>query len=469
MKFLRIIVLAALLGLSACADGQSTLATTQERIIPVNTAPVSTSTIYSQLSYAGQVHAAEHIAVMSRVPGMVDQVMVDVGDFVSEGDILFTMDPVDLQNNINSLTAQLATAEAAVNSARTGVTQAGGSAVQQQILQATGGVAQAETAMAQAETQVEQASLGLSQAQNAHDTARQSYMDTSALFVAGVATRMQMDQSEMALSNAQIALEQAQNNYNIANVGLSQAQTSHRQAVQSHQLVVGEMPEENRQRAQDALAQATAQRNSLQVNLNAAREQLNNASIRSPISGVIGSRNIEPQTMLGQGTPPFTVVSADTVTVNVEVTEAIINRIYAGQKVSVRIGAASAELFVGEVTLVSPAANQMTSTFTIEVSVDNHAGTIRPGMFAEVFFTRDRAENAVVVPRSAVLIENGEPVVYVADGDRAIRRPVVIGIDTGAEIEIISGLSLGEPLIIRGQTSVTDGVAILIVESGGDI
>ena len=458
MKFMKLkkahglfLISLTLLTLSACTEGATTTEAALERVIAVNTAYVGTGSIRSELSFAGQVRAAEHIAVMSRVPGMVDEVFVNTGDFVNAGDVLFTMDAVDLRNNINSLEAQLGTAEAAVNAARTGVTQAGGSAMQQQILQATGGLAQAETSL-------EQAALALSQAQNAYNNARQSYTDTTALFAGGVATRMQMDQAETGLTNARIGLEQATNSHNLASLALSQAETS-------HQLVAGDMPAENLRRAQDGLAQAIAQRDSLLVNLDAARERIDDAAVRSPISGTIGSRNIEPRTMLAQGMAPFTVVSTDTVTVSVEVTEVIINSIQAGQAVSVNITAASALPFTGEVITVSPAADLMTSTFTVEVSVDNRAGTIRPGMFAEVFFVRHFSDNAVIVPRSAVIVEDGDTVVYIAHGASALRRPVVTGIDNGIEIEIISGLAVGEPLIVVGQTFVTDGVPILIVES----
>lgn len=457
--------------LTACgttteADSLVDWVSTPERSVPVNITPVRLSSISSELSFAGQVDAADHIAVMSRTPGMVDQVFVNVGDFVNAGDVLFTMDPVDIENNINSLVAQLATADAAVNAARTGVAQAGGSAVQQQILQATGGVAQAETALIQAETNVEQSALSLSQAQIAYDTARQSYNDTRSLFSAGVATRIQMDQVEMSLSNAQITLDQAVNNTSLAEAALTQAQTSLQQALDSQHLVTADIPAETRQRAQDGLAQAIAQRNSIAVNLQAARERLDDAAITSPISGIIASRNIEPQTMLGQGTAPFTVVSADSVRVNVEVTEAIIASIEAGQNVTVYITAAYQAPFIGIVSFASPAANPMTSTFTVEVSVDNRDGLIRPGMFAEVFFTRAQAENAVVVPRSAVLTEDGQMVVYLAEGEIAERRIVETGIDNGVEIEVISGLSPGEMLIVTGQTFVTDGVHLQIIDTG---
>jgi RND family efflux transporter MFP subunit len=169
--------------------------------------------------------------------------------------------------------------------------------------------------------------------------------------------------------------------------------------------------------------------------------------------------------MLMPGMPPFTIVSADTITVGVEVTEVIINQIHAGQEVRVDISAAGAEPFVGTVSTVSPAANEMTSTFSIEISVDNKDGLIRPGMFAEVFFVREFAENAIVIPRSAAIMTDGGYVVFLALDGRAVEREVIAGIDTGAQIEILEGLDLGEPLVVTGQQFLIDGVQVLVVEA----
>ncbi|MCL1999257.1 MAG: efflux RND transporter periplasmic adaptor subunit [Turicibacter sp.] len=491
-KLTKILAAALILPIAACTTAVSGDTDVPEREVPVNVATVATGSIRSELSFAGQVRAADNIIITSRVQGMVDEVFVNVGDFIHVNDPLFTMDAVDLQNNVNSLQAQLTAAETAVTAARTGVTQAGGAGIQQQILQASGGVAQAEggvaqaltaiaqseTAVAQAQANIEQSTLALAQAQNAHDMAAQSHSDTESLFAAGVATRTQLDQAETGLTNAQIALEQANNNYHITHLALEQAQTSLAQAESSHaqaetalaqaistyNIVSGAMPTETVQRAQDGLSQAIAQRDSIAVNLAAARERLDDVVVRSPISGVIGSRNVEPQTMLLQNPPPFTVVSAEAVLVNVEVTQIVINSIEPGQEVMVSIRAAAAEQFLGTVSSVSPAANEMTSTFTVEVAVDNSSGLVRPGMFAEVFFIRDYSPNTVIVPRGAVLAEDGESVVYLAVDNRAVRRVVTTGIDSGVEIEIVEGIAAGDLLIVTGQTLVTDGVSILIIE-----
>jgi len=356
--------------------------------------------------------------------------MVDTGDRVNAGDVLFTMDESDIQTNINSLEAQLATANAAVRAAQTGVSIAGG-----------GGSATA----IQTELMIEQRELGLAQAQMAFDNTKKNFEDAEALFEIGAISKMEYELGETALKNAEITVAQARS-------ALEQARSTYSESLR---------------RAQDGLAQAVAQRNSLEVNLEAARERLNDASVTAPISGVISARNVEPLAMLLPNVAPFMIVKVDTVVVHVNVTESVVNSIASGQKVSVRITAASEAPFIGEVTLISPTANDMTAAFSVEIAIDNSKGLMRPGMFAEAFFVRDESVDSIVIPRSAVLNEDGMTVVYLAEGERAVRRVVTVGVDSGVEIEITDGLAAGELLIVKGQTYVKDGSLIHIVEDGG--
>ena len=496
------------LGIGADADASAQPAA--ERMIAVNTASVTPGSIRTELSFTGQVRASSQIAVMSRVQGTVDEVMVNVGDFVNEGDVLFTMDEVDLQTNIRALTAQLETAEAAVNAANTGVALAGGSAVQGQVLQAQTAIMQAEAgvtqaeaavvhaqaAVTQAEAGVEQAEMGVEQralavrqAEIAHDDAGANLENMAILLEFGDISQVQFDQAQSGASNAAIMLEQARSAYEMARVSLAQAQSgveTARNGVQtaqngvqtarngvaqanaSYRLITQDVRSESLQRAQDGLAQAQAQRDALAVNLDAATERLDDASITAPISGIISSRGVEPRAMMLPNVAPFTIVSVDEVLVHVNVTETIVNRIENGQSVAVNISAASSTPFIGQVVTVSPTADPMTQTFSVEISIDNSEGLLRPGMFAEAFFVRDEAENTIVVPRGAVLLDDGSPIVFVVEGQQAIRREVTLGIDSGAKIEITGGLELGDQLIVTGQTFVRDGSPIVIVENGGE-
>ncbi|MCL2392738.1 MAG: efflux RND transporter periplasmic adaptor subunit [Oscillospiraceae bacterium] len=475
---LAIVLTAALiLALAAChfvrADGNDAAndaadEPTTERLIAVNIEPVQTGSIRTELSFTGQVRASAQIAVMSRLQGTVDEVMVNVGDFVNAGDVLFTMDQADIQTNIRAINAQLETADAAVNAARTGVALAGGSAVQAQILQAETAMLQAQAGVQQAELAIEQRILAILQAEIARDDAAANLENMTLLLEFGDISQAQFDQAQSGATNAAIMLEQALSALEMAEASFEQARNGVTQANESYRIISENVRAENQRRAQDGLAQAQAQRESLVVNLEAAEERLGDAVITAPISGVISSRGVEPRAMLLPNVAPFTIVSIDTVLVHVNVTETIVNRIQNGQQVRANISAAADTPLIGEVVTVSPTADPMTQTFSVEIEMDNRAGLLRPGMFAEAFFVRDEAENTLVIPRSAVILDDGSTIVYLAIDQQAVRREVTVGIDSGAEIEILSGITAGDMLIVRGQTFVRDGSPIHIVESGGE-
>jgi len=477
LRTLFALLLAAILVLSASAcafisdlmPGSGSNVETEapaERLIAVNITPVQSGGIRTELSFTGSVRASAQIPVMARLQGMVDEVMVNVGDFVNAGDVLFTMDESDIQTNIRTLEAQIATADAAVRAAQTGVSLAGGSAVQGQILQAETAIIQAQAGVEQAELGVEQRQLAVTQAELAYQDATTNLQNMSLLLEHGDIPQVQFDQAESGVNNAAIMLEQARSALEMAEVSLEQARSGVAQATASHDLVARNVASENLRRAQDGLAQAQAQRNALVVNVEAAQERLNDASITAPISGIISSRGVEPQTMMMPNVAPFTIISIDTVLVHVNVTETIVNRIENGQEVTVNISAASSVPFAGRVVTVSPTADPMTQTFGVEIEIDNTDGLLRPGMFAEAFFIRDEAADTIVVPRSAVLVDEGRSIVFLAIDDEAVRREVTTGIDSGAEIEILEGLNVGDNLIIRGQTFVRDGSPVHIVEEG---
>lgn len=476
-KFLALGVLSSTFFLTACGADIET--ETPARMVPVNTQLVSTGDIATQVSFAGQVHPQDNLSVMGRIPGgMVDEVFFNVGDFVNAGDPLFTMDLVDINNQIANLSAQLQTAEAAVRAAQTGVGVAtGGGGVQQQQIQAASSVNQAQTAVTnatiaieQSEANVNQARLSLDQAQNGYNTASQNLLDSRTLFDAGAMSRMQLDQAETVAENARIGLEQAINGYNIATnaltqarTGLSTAEQSLADAQSSYQIITQTLPSDNQAQAQGGLEQAMAQRNAVQVQLNVATSSLADATVRSPISGVVSARNVEPRTMLTGGAP-FTIVSENAVSITTEVTQSVVNMVHPGDTVSVAIPAAGDTDFIGQVITVSPGTGG-NRTFTVEVNVDNPQGLIRPGMFAQVYFTTQARQNAVVIPRQAVLTQGAETVVYLATNGTASRQAVQTGLDTGLEVEITAGLMPGDELIVTGQNFVNHGVGLNIIES----
>ena len=141
----------------------------------------------------------------------------------------------------------------------------------------------------------------------------------------------------------------------------------------------------------------------------------------------------------------------------------LINRLHVGDPVQVTVSAASEEPFEGVIHTVSPAAGQ-TGTYAIEVELDNPDGLLKSGMFAEVVFTGDRSENTVILPRSAVLSDTQGDYVFVENSGTVRRADVETGIDNGNEIEITSGLSEGDRVVVKGQEYLSDGTSVTVQE-----
>src|SRR5690606_8306756 len=104
-------------------------------------------------------------------------------------------------------------------------------------------------------------------------------------------------------------------------------------------------------------------------------------------------------------------------------------------------------------------------TYPVEIALaNNSAHPLRAGMFGRVNFEAVRRESAVVIPREALVGSIRKPQVYVVNGDKAELRDLIIGMETGTDLEILQGLSGGETIVVNGQNNLKNGVAIAIVK-----
>ncbi len=105
-------------------------------------------------------------------------------------------------------------------------------------------------------------------------------------------------------------------------------------------------------------------------------------------------------------------------------------------------------------------ADPATKTFLVRTVVDNPDNAIRPGMIGRVAFLRRVIPDAVAAPLFALVDKSGERIVFVAKEGVAESRTVEIGVIEGDRVQIVSGLSAGEHLIVKGQTEVEDGTRV---------
>jgi len=467
--------------------------------IAVETSFARRDTITNELTYIGQVQPLKTVNIASMLVAEVTAVNFNIGDAVEEGDVLFTVDAQDIQNQIRQLNAAIQSLNIGVESAQYGLELALEGSAQQRLqeIQHEMGVHQAATGLDMAAENRRNANqqqrllrdqiwdlddeISAIEGQIStfiRDVPRDVYVfnpDHWYLYDPALAAQFAGLQSRSAaLQSARTQLEAQMQSLRSAarqaEISQSQAGTNLYFAEESLD-VYRELAEQSRQQAQTqaefGVRSAQAQLESTQIQLSIARGNLGRAVITSPISGVISGRTVEVGQFVSQAVMPFTIIQIDPVIVQVSVSEALINLVYPGQEVSVAIQALGEEqTFTGTVSIVSPIANHA-STFPVRIELENSEELIRPGMFAQVTFVEARSDNAFVLPRGAVLSDADGQFVFVAQDGEARRVAVETGLQSGDEVEITGGVSARDEIIVMGQEFLHDGAIVNIVAVDG--
>lgn len=189
-----------------------------------------------------------------------------------------------------------------------------------------------------------------------------------------------------------------------------------------------------------------------------------NTVLRSPISGVVTARNYDAGDVAA-GLPILTVQDINPVKVKINVSESYYNKVTKGQTAKAQMDAIGEDIFEGKVSLLYPTLDQVSHTFPVEITVNNPDNKIRPGMFARVEMNFGVNERPLL-PDRAVLKQVGsnDRYVFVEKDGKAIYTLVDLGIRLDDKYEIISGLNVGDKVIVEGNNGLIDGNEVEIVK-----
>jgi RND family efflux transporter MFP subunit len=177
-----------------------------------------------------------------------------------------------------------------------------------------------------------------------------------------------------------------------------------------------------------------------------ARQQVDDATLRSPIDGVIRERLVFAGEYRAAGTPIVTVVRQHPLRLQLAVPERASINLRVGQPVRVSVEG-DPNSYEGRVSRVSPAIEEGTRTLPIEAEIPNQAGRLRPGTFARADIVTSN-DPAIVVPEEAIVMFAGiEKVLLVKDG-KAQEQRVRTGLRVGDRVELIEGVSPGDVVIL---------------------
>lgn len=193
--------------------------------------------------------------------------------------------------------------------------------------------------------------------------------------------------------------------------------------------------------------------------------------IRAPFDGLIVERTIKNAEHVANNARLFRISDFDPLLCPIQLPEKDLPRLEVDQPAHLTVEAWPGVRFPARVLRISPVVDPATGTVKVTLEVQAQ-GRLRPGMFASVFVETDVHENAIVVPKQALVLESTSDMVYVAvdDGEGgavARRRELELGYEESDSLEVLSGLSEGEDVVVIGQDGLSDQTPISVDERQG--
>lgn len=486
--------------------------------IPVKVIEVSNNTIEIRRIINGVIEPYKNILISTQIAGVVDEMMVEVGEMVNADQVLLRFDQEQLLLQLAQAEAtlkitelshdilvkgaseedrQLAElsyqhAEISYQAAQTNLEYAKSMyedrTIQQQQLLSV------QTQLDAAEIQYKLAEERYTQSEIAQETANDDYERMNYLYENGIITKKQFETTEAQFKNVKSALVSA----NLAKI---QAEASYLSAQENYALTLEII--ENRTTAQQQVDSAMAQLEIAKANLQIAEEnirkiengaseeqlktseasleqakvavnlvklQLKNSIIKAPVSGVIAQINYDEGEMAAPGTPAIVIIDIDQLYLKADASPDILSYLEIGQETRVKIRVFPDSFVMGKIAQISPIVDPRTQAYPVKILLQNQDHKIKPGMFAEADLILEEVSNATIVPLDAVLDLDSFPYLYVvklnSDGKTGLakKRSVEIGLVTDDKIEIKSGLEKGELIVIMGQNSLVDSEQVEVTD-----
>jgi len=194
--------------------------------------------------------------------------------------------------------------------------------------------------------------------------------------------------------------------------------------------------------------------------------------VKASISGTVTKVSVQIGATVAPNIPIVKISKMDELEVILYVAERFISKMSVGLPAVIKTEAFPGELFTGSIREISPVVDKNSRTMEIKLNIDDNTSRLKAGMFAEVKIITDEKENIVKIPAEAMINRFGEYYIFIVNKDsnntdkNIVEKKIVTpGLRIDNQLEIISGLTAGDTLVIRGQTLLEDGLFVKVVST----
>ena len=212
------------------------------------------------------------------------------------------------------------------------------------------------------------------------------------------------------------------------------------------------------------LDKVNAQLKALKSQFNEAKLALERTSIKAPISGRLNEMEAKVGDWMGVDKPVAQILQIGNVKVTVGIPESDVASVFDLKEANITIEALGNLSVKGKKIFLSHSPGTMARLYNLELAVPNPDGKILPGMFARVEIVKKTFDNAIVIPLYAVITQQNDRFVYVEKNGTAEKRNVQLGLISGLEIQVTSGLEPGDHVIVVGHRVLDSGQKVDVIK-----
>ena len=214
---------------------------------------------------------------------------------------------------------------------------------------------------------------------------------------------------------------------------------------------------------------ARAQRDQAKAQLELTNKQLLDSQIEAAFDGRVEERFVSTGELVGPGQPVVRLVNTDNVRVLAGIPERFSGEITEGSEVEVNISALGVDPIESRISYAGNVIDPDTRTFTVEVELNNPEGIIKPAMIVELQVKRSTLQNVLIIPRTAVLRDEDGASVFVSRTENGNKYAELVNVNTGMSsgpvIQIVSGLEVGDEVVVSGMRSLSIGDQLNVVQT----
>jgi multidrug efflux pump subunit AcrA (membrane-fusion protein) len=376
--------------------------------LSVQISPVVRKTLSYSLFATGDITPMMQVDLFPKVSGYLERIHVNLGDSVREGQVIARIDQADFVQKVKEIEAKVAQAKAYL----------------------------AELDAGSRPEELRQAEEAVRQAQSRFDNAKLQRERVEALFKRQVISKKEADIAEMEYTVAEAQLAGSQQHLKLVREGARQ-----------------EVKEASRAKLKE-----------MEALLAQEQIRLQNTNIVAPFQGEIIRKYVDGGALVSSSTPIVNLVHTMTVKIVANVLERDIPLLKPGMKATIRTETYPEKLFEGRVARINIGLDLSTRTLQAEIEIPNSNRLLKPGMFARVEVVLLEKTGVLAIPSNAVILDQGERFVYVVEGNKAARRPIVTGIEQDRFLEIKEGLEEGDQVVTRGQEAIRENTTLRVIE-----